>query len=106
MSDIRQAREALVRRILEGEGKASPSDRRAAFQNNGLDEPLGKLADKVARRAYSVTDEDIAAVRAASLSEDEIFEILVCAAVGQASRQYDAALAALDAASGNAIRKE
>jgi len=103
MSNITQAREALVRRILEGEGKAPPSERRGAFNNKGLAAPLGTLADKVARRAYSVTDEDIAAVRAASLSEDEIFEIVVCAAVGQASRQYDTALAALDAA---ATRKE
>jgi hypothetical protein len=105
MSDIKQARESLVRRILEEEGKASPSDRRAAFNNHGLDEPLGTLADKVATRAYSVSNEDIAAVRAASLSEDEIFEIAVCAAIGQATRQYEIALAALDACS-TATRKE
>ena len=36
MSDIRQARTALARRILEGAGKASPSERRAAFNNSGL----------------------------------------------------------------------
>ena len=40
MSDIRQARKALARRILEGDGKASPSERRAAFNNSGLAEPL------------------------------------------------------------------
>jgi alkylhydroperoxidase family enzyme len=56
------------------------------------------LIDKVAKRAYTVTDEDIAAARASGLSEDQIFEIVVCAAVGQATRQYDAALAALKAA--------
>jgi AhpD family alkylhydroperoxidase len=33
---------------------------------------------------------------ASGLSEDQIFEIVVCAAVGQATRQYDAALAALE----------
>ena len=98
MSDIRQARAALARRILEGGGKASPSERKAAFQDSGLAEPLGALADKVARYAYRVTDEDIHAVRISGLSEDEIFEIVVCAAVGQATRQYDAALHALDAA--------
>jgi hypothetical protein len=32
------------------------------------------------------------------LSEDQIFEIVVCAAVGQAARQHDTALAALEAA--------
>ena len=98
MSDIRQARTALARRILEGDGKASPSERRAAFNNRGLGEPLGALVDKVARHAYRVTDEDIAAARASGLSEDQLFELVVCAAIGQASRQYDSALAALDAA--------
>jgi hypothetical protein len=100
MSDIRQARRALVRQILEGDGKASPSERKAAFHNSGLAEPAGTLIDKVARHAYQVTDEDIAAVRASGLSEDQVFEIVVCAAVGQASRQYDTALAALETATG------
>jgi hypothetical protein len=97
MSDIGQARTALVRRILEGTGEAPPSERRAAFDNSGLAEPLGTLVDKVARHADRVTDEDIAAARESGLSEDQLFEIVVCAAVGQATRQYDTALAALDA---------
>jgi len=98
MSDISQAREAVVARILEGDGKASPAQRRAAFNNTGLGEPLRKLIDKVARHAYRVTDEDIDGARASGLSEDQIFEIVVCAAIGQATRQYDTALAALEAA--------
>ena len=100
MPDIRQAREALVRRILEGAGKASPSERQAAFNNSGLAEPLCGLADKVARHAYRVTDEDISAARVSGRSEDQVFEIVVCAAIGQATRQYDTALAALEAATG------
>lgn len=100
MSDITQARKVLTSRILEGDGKASPSERRAAYNNSGLAEPLCALADKVARHAYRVTDEDISAARVAGLSEDQVFEIVVCAAIGQATRQYDAALAALEAAIG------
>jgi alkylhydroperoxidase family enzyme len=100
MPDIRQARKVLVNRILEGAGKASPSERRAAFNNSGLAEPLGALVDKVARHADRVTDEDITAARVSGLSEDQVFEIVVCAAIGQANRQYGAALAALEAASG------
>jgi hypothetical protein len=103
MSDITQARTALASRILEGAGKASPSERRAAFNNSGLAEPLRALVDKVARHAYRVTDEDITAVKVSGLSEDQVFEIVVCAAIGQASRQYDTALAALEAA---ATKKE
>ena len=95
MSDIKQARKALVRRILEGAGTATPSERRAAFDNSGLSEPLDMLVDKVARHAHTLTDEDIKAVKASGLTEDQIFEIVVCAAIGQAARQYDAALAAL-----------
>lgn len=100
MSDIRQARKALTSRILEGDGKTSPSERKAAFNNSGLARPLGGLVDKVARHAYRVTDEDITAARASGLTEDQVFEIVVCAAVGHATRQYDAALAALEAAAG------
>jgi hypothetical protein len=100
MADIRQARKALVRRILEGAGKASISERRAAFNNSGRAEPVDALVDKVARHAYRVTDEDITAAKVSGLSEDQVFEIVVCAAIGQATRQYDTALAALEAATG------
>jgi hypothetical protein len=100
MSDIRQARIALTSRILEGDGQASPSERRAAFNNSGLAEPACALVDKVARHAYRVTDGDITAARTSGLSEDKIFEMVVCAAVGVASRQYDLAFAALEASTG------
>jgi alkylhydroperoxidase/carboxymuconolactone decarboxylase family protein YurZ len=95
MSDITQAHKALITRILEGPGMASHALRRASFDNAGLAEPLRTLIDKVAKHAYQVTDHDVAAARASGLSEDEIFEIVVCAAIGQATRQYDRARAAL-----------
>ena len=100
MSDVREAQKALVRRILEGDGKASPSVRRAAFNNNGVAEPLGTLVDKVAKHAYRVTDEDITAAKVSGLSEDKIFEFLICAAIGEATRQYETAFAALKDATG------
>jgi hypothetical protein len=100
MSDITQARKAVVARILEGEGSATHAQRRAAFDNAGLGKPLRTLIDKIARHAYKVTDDDIAGVRASGVSEDQIFELAVCAAIGEATRRYDTALAALDAATG------
>jgi hypothetical protein len=100
MADISQAQKALETRILDGEGEASPSERRAAFNNRGLAEPAATLVDKVARRAFSVTDGDIASVIDSGLSEDQVFEIVVCAAIGEATRQYDSAFAALGAAIG------
>jgi hypothetical protein len=98
VSDIKQARTALIARILEGAGSASNTQRRAAFNNAGVAEPFSRLNDKIANDASTISDEDIAAVQAAGLSEDQIFELAVCAAVGEANRQYEAALAALDAA--------
>ena len=98
MSDITKARKALVTRILEGDGKASRGQRRAAFDHTGLSERLNTLIDKVTKQAYLVTDEDVAAAKASGLSEDQIFEIVVCAAIGEAARQHDTALAALQAA--------
>jgi|SRR5262245_26311194 len=98
VSNITNARRALITRTLDGDGQSTRAQRRAAFENTGLAEPLRSFLDKVARAAYTVTDADIAAVKAAAVSEDQIFELAVCAAIGQATRQYDAALAALDAA--------
>jgi hypothetical protein len=98
MSDITQARTVLEKRILEGQGDAAAADRRAAFNDSGLGKPLATLVDKVARHAYRITDEDFATVLTSGLSEDQVFEIVVCAAIGQSSRQYGAALASLQAA--------
>jgi alkylhydroperoxidase family enzyme len=98
MSDIRKLRKAVIGRILDGDGQASRAQRRAAFDNGALSEPLATLVRKVTDRAHEVTDQDVGAARAAGLSEDQIFEIVVCAAVGQATRQHDAALAALESA--------
>ena len=98
MSDIKKARKVLVTRVLEGDGTASRTQRRAAFGHTGFAEPLNTLIDKVTKQAYRVTDEDIAAAKASGLSEDQIFEIVVCAAIGQSARQHDTALAALEAA--------
>ena len=94
----RVVHEALVTRILEGDGRASHAQRRAAFDNAGLTVPLRTLVDKVAMQPTLVTDDDIAAAKAAGLSEDQVFELVVCAAVGQATRQYETALEALAAA--------
>ena len=98
MSDIKAARTALVARILEGDGTASSAQRRAAFDNAANGSPWRTLVEKTAVQSCRITDDDIAGARAAGLSEDQVFELVVCAAVGQATRQHDAALVALAAA--------
>lgn len=100
MSHLMEARKALIARILEGPGHASHDHRRAAFDNARLEEPLKTLIAKVANRARGVIDEDVAATRAAGFSEDQLFELIVCGAVGQAMRQHNSALAALKEAAG------
>jgi hypothetical protein len=91
----RPAHQAVVTRVLEGDGRAAPAQRRAAFDNALLAEPLRGLIRKVAEQPTKITDDDFTAVKASGLSEDQIFELVVCAAVGQATRQYQSALGAL-----------
>jgi hypothetical protein len=98
MSDIKAARTALLARILEGDGTASRTQRRAAFDNAAVGAPWSTLVQNTAVQSSRTTDEDISGARSGGLSEDQIFELVVCAAVGQATRQHDAALAALAAA--------
>ncbi|OBK26879.1 hypothetical protein [Mycobacterium asiaticum] len=100
MTDITRLHSELVARVLRSDASAPPTLRRAAFDNAGLTEPMRTLVDKVANSSYQVTDEDVAAVRAAGFSEDQVFEIVVCAAVGQANRHYHGALDALAEATG------
>jgi hypothetical protein len=92
---------ALQDRIVNGAGRASPEQRARAFGNAGLAPPLDGLLGKVATRPAQVTDADFAAARDAGCTEDELFELVICAAVGQSARLYDAGLAALaDAVAG------
>jgi hypothetical protein len=99
IDEKRTAHRAVVARILEGEGRTSRAQRRAAFDDAVVGEPLQTLIGKVARQPAQVTDADVALVKRSGLSEDEVFELVVCAAVGQATRQYESALAALAEAS-------
>jgi alkylhydroperoxidase family enzyme len=50
---------------------------------------------KVRDRAYSVTDADVEALKAAGCAEDEIFEQTVAVAIGQGLRRLDAASAVI-----------
>ncbi len=99
MADIAKLRAAIIARVLDGAGKASKERRKAAFDNAGVTPDAARsLVDKIAHEAWKIGDADVAALKSAGLSEDEIFELVACAALGQASRQYEAALAALEKA--------
>jgi hypothetical protein len=98
VSNIDRQRKALIARVLDGDGKSSSQQRNAAFWNQEVAENVRSLIEKIAKHAYNVTDEDITAAKAAGFTEDQIYELTVCAALGQANRQYESALAALAAA--------
>ncbi len=56
---------------------------------------MAPYLEKVRRRAYTVTDADFAALREAGVSEDEIFEHTVAAAVAEGLRRLDIGLEAI-----------
>lgn len=97
----RALHKALVDRVLNRDSQTPQDLRHRAFHNADLPEPLATLLGNVATAPTTVTDADLAAVKAAGFSEDEIFELVICAAVGQATRQYEAGLAALTQATTN-----
>jgi hypothetical protein len=88
----RAAQRALVERILTGDGRASAEQRARAFNDEGLAPPLSTLISKVTRTPVRVGETDLAV---AGCTEDEVFELVICAAVGHSTRLYEAGLAAL-----------
>ena len=93
--------EELVTRLVSGDGTASQEDRVRAFNNADLPEPLERLLGEVAKGSGHVTDDDIGQAKVAGFSEDQIFELVICAAVGAATRQYEMGLTALAHARSN-----
>ena len=88
-------------RVLNAAGRTTPEQRARAFRSGGYSSPMSTLIDKVATRPTQITDEDFAAAKKALFTEDQLFELVVCAAVGQSARLYEAGLAALAEATGN-----
>jgi alkylhydroperoxidase family enzyme len=62
------------------------AERRAAFAGEPVDGALG---------AYTVTDDDIDALRRHGLDEDAIFELTIACAVGETHARLQAGLTAL-----------
>lgn len=85
----------LVGTVLSTPGATSSELRRAVLERGTVPPPLASYVDKVATRADTVTDADVAALAQAGYSEDAIFEITVSAAVGAALSRLERGLAAL-----------
>jgi hypothetical protein len=92
---VNELRRQVIERVVDGAGTADRAARRAAFDNRDVDPRAAALIAKVSANAWEVTGNDVAAAKAAGLTEDQVFELSVCAAIGQATRQLDAALTAV-----------
>jgi hypothetical protein len=100
MADSTKLRQAVIDRALKGPGAASAEHRRAAYDLNkaALPEAVRELIDKVAKQAHAITDDDVSHAKTAGIAEDVLFELVACAALGQAMRQLDTAYGAIVAA--------
>ena len=88
-------RERLLGAVHSAPGTTSGEVRQAVVRRGSLPPPLAAYVDKVALHAYTVTDDDVAALQRAGYSDDAVFEITVAAAVGAALHRLDRGLAAL-----------
>ncbi|HYN20597.1 MAG TPA: hypothetical protein VE078_06530 [Thermoanaerobaculia bacterium] len=92
------AMERLTASVLEAPGKLDHEVRKA-IAGEEADGPIPATLlpylDKVSHRAYTVTDEDVEALKRSGLSEDQIFEATVAAAFGAGLKRLRAGLAAL-----------
>ena len=96
MDDRHQAaRLRLEDAVLREPAHLEPGVRAALASRRDVPEDLRALAEKVAREAYRVTDEDVDRLRS-RYSEDEIFEAVVSVALGAARDRLDAAWRALE----------
>ena len=82
-------------RHLVQQRAAAHSYRFAVGCGNGLTPLIEAYVDRVALHAYRVTDREIEILRAAGCSEDAIFELTLCAAVGAAIGRMGQAASAM-----------
>lgn len=84
-------------RVTEGSGELPRGVRRAAASGASVPVEAQSYTDKVRRHAYKVVDRDIAELRAAGWSEDEIFELTVATALQAGLSRWDHATRILEA---------
>ncbi|MHC4954810.1 MAG: hypothetical protein ACYTGZ_13070 [Planctomycetota bacterium] len=77
------------------EARAAQLSGRKSDHREILPPPLDDFVEKVALHAYKVTDDDIHALERAGYSQDAIFELTVCIAVGAGAARFERAMEAL-----------
>ena len=73
---------------------AEPIDELRRVASGAASQPpaMQPYLEKVRTGAFAVTDEDVAALKRAGVSEDEIFEATVAVAIREGLRRLDTAL--------------
>ena len=87
-------RDRVLQLVLNGPGETDPALRNAAADGQGVPAELAPLVEKVHARAYKVTDDDVARLQP-KYSDDQLFEIVVSAALGASRHRLEAGLRAL-----------
>jgi hypothetical protein len=87
-------RDRVMQLVLDGTAQTDSALRHAAADGRGVSADLEPLVEKIHAHAYKVTDEDVARLQT-NYSEDQLFEIIVSAALGASRRRLDAGLKAL-----------
>jgi hypothetical protein len=88
-------RNKVLETVLSSPGKSDPSTRRQAFGAADVPAELRSLIEKIEANAYKVTDEDLTRLKG-KYTDDQLFEIIVAAALGAAERRLLAGLDALN----------
>lgn len=87
--------EGLRRAILMTPGETSERLRGAAAAGEPTGTPADDYLRKLRSESYRIVDDDLDQMRQGGLSEDVIFELTLAAAFGEASRRFEAAIAAM-----------
>ena len=90
-------RDRVLDSVLRGPGESDPALRVSVADRNNIPDDLRDLIEKIHRHAYKVTDEDIALLQT-KYSDDQLFELVVSAALGASRERLLAGLDALEKA--------
>ena len=90
-------RDEAMDHVLAASAETSSDLRRRAASNKGVPDDLEGLVDKIHRHAYKVVDKDLDAAKQ-RYSEDELFEVIISAALGASRERLTAGLRALEEA--------
>ena len=82
----------LVGASLSDSAVSSPALRQALISGDDFPSELKPYVEAIQRHAHRITDEMVARLRKRGYTEDEIFEVTVCAAMHEALRRLDIGL--------------